>query len=79
MSDPFLYVQSTSEVSVKRASMLSDMHFRNLRQKMLLKQRTEEAARKLEVAASSCHQTPVLFDRVCSLWTLKLELTDQIL
>lgn len=29
--------------------MLSDMHFRNLRQKMLLLQRTEEAAKKLEV------------------------------
>ena len=30
--------------------MLSDMHFRNLRQKMLLKQRTEEAAKRLEAS-----------------------------
>jgi len=44
-----LLFQSTSESVIKRASMLSDIHFRNLRQKMLLKQRTEEAARRLEV------------------------------
>jgi fragile X mental retardation protein len=43
------FLQSTSESVIKRASMLSDMHFRNLRQKMLLKQRTEEAAKRLEV------------------------------
>ena len=29
--------------------MLADMHLRNIRQKLLLKQRTEEAAKKLQV------------------------------
>lgn len=43
-----MVVLSTSESVIKRASMLSDIHFRNLRQKMLLKQRTEEAAKRLE-------------------------------
>lgn len=41
-------LQARSESAKKRATMLSDMHFRNLRQKVLLMNRTEEAARQLE-------------------------------
>lgn len=41
-------VISRLEVSKKRASMMQDMHFRNLSQKVLLLKRTEEAVRQLE-------------------------------
>lgn len=47
-----LYIIARTEVLKKRAIMLSDMHFRNLRQKVLLLSRTEEAARQLEVRHS---------------------------
>ncbi|KAK5649300.1 hypothetical protein RI129_000329 [Pyrocoelia pectoralis] len=43
-----LVVISRYESCRKRASMLQDMHFRNLSQKVLLLKRTEEAARQLE-------------------------------
>ncbi|XP_054268045.1 fragile X messenger ribonucleoprotein 1 homolog isoform X2 [Macrosteles quadrilineatus] len=43
-----LSVISRSEHSKKRASMIQEMHFRNLNQKVLLLKRTEEAARQLE-------------------------------
>ncbi|KAK4881030.1 hypothetical protein RN001_004349 [Aquatica leii] len=43
-----LVVISRFENCRKRASMLQDMHFRNLSQKVLLLKRTEEAARQLE-------------------------------
>ncbi|KAG1659956.1 Synaptic functional regulator FMR1 [Nymphon striatum] len=43
-----LILISRSESATKRASMLIDMHFRNLKQKVLLLSRTEEAARQLE-------------------------------
>lgn len=43
-----LTIIARSDAAKKRASMLSDMHFRNLRQKVLLLSRTEEAARQLE-------------------------------
>ncbi len=43
-------MQSVNEAAVKKASLLSEMHLRNLRQKMQLKHRTEEVARKLEVS-----------------------------
>lgn len=36
-------------MAAKKASLLSEMHLRNLRQMMQLKQRTEEVVRKLEV------------------------------
>lgn len=43
-----LIVIAKSDTARKRASMLCEMHFRNLRQKVLLLSRTEEAARQLE-------------------------------
>lgn len=43
-----LTVISLSDSSQKRATMIQDMHFRNLQQKVLLLKRTEEAARQLE-------------------------------
>ncbi|KAI5711882.1 hypothetical protein M8J75_003880 [Diaphorina citri] len=43
-----LSVISRDEACQKRASMIKDMHFRNLNQKVVLLKRTEEAARQLE-------------------------------
>ncbi|KAK9882208.1 hypothetical protein WA026_019721 [Henosepilachna vigintioctopunctata] len=43
-----LHVISKNESSTKKASLLQDMHFRSLSQKVLLLKRTEEAARQLE-------------------------------
>ncbi|XP_067618131.1 fragile X messenger ribonucleoprotein 1 homolog isoform X2 [Eurosta solidaginis] len=43
-----LIVISKWDYTQKRASMLKDMHFRNLAQKVMLLKRTEEAARQLE-------------------------------
>ncbi|XP_055929388.1 fragile X messenger ribonucleoprotein 1 homolog [Argiope bruennichi] len=43
-----LIIISKSDTAKKRANMLCEMHFRNLRQKVLLLSRTEEAARQLE-------------------------------
>ncbi|KAG5864282.1 hypothetical protein JTB14_017269 [Gonioctena quinquepunctata] len=43
-----LVVISRNETSQRRASLLQDMHFRSLSQKVLLLKRTEEAARQLE-------------------------------
>ncbi|XP_022250732.1 synaptic functional regulator FMR1-like isoform X2 [Limulus polyphemus] len=43
-----LVIIGRSEDTRKRASLLIEMHFRNLRQKVLLVHRTEEAARQLE-------------------------------
>ena len=40
-------------MAIKRASMLGERHIRNLRQKMVLRHRTEEASKKLEVRTSS--------------------------
>ncbi|XP_076454075.1 RNA-binding protein FXR1-like [Babylonia areolata] len=47
-TDNSIHVLSTSTVVTKRASMIGDMFLRNVRQKLLLKQRTEEAAKKLQ-------------------------------
>jgi len=41
--------QATAESATRRAALLSDMHLRNLRQKLQLKQRMDEISRKLEV------------------------------
>lgn len=40
--------QSRNDQCLKLAQMLSDMHFRNLKQKVVLLYRTEEAAKQLE-------------------------------
>lgn len=46
-----LLLKTISEMAAKKASLLSEMHLRNLRQKMQLKQRTEEVVKRLEVQA----------------------------
>lgn len=43
-----LVIISISEAAIKRADLLSDMHLRNLRQKLQLILKTEEISRKLE-------------------------------
>ncbi|XP_048746394.1 RNA-binding protein FXR1-like isoform X2 [Ostrea edulis] len=43
-----LNVMSLKESVIKRASMLADMHLRNVRQKLMLKKRTEEAVQRLQ-------------------------------
>lgn len=43
-----LILISRTEAAHKRASMMHDMHFRNLAQKAFLLKKTEEAARQLE-------------------------------
>ncbi|XP_048247310.1 fragile X mental retardation syndrome-related protein 1-like isoform X1 [Haliotis rufescens] len=47
-TDNSLVILSTSEQVIKKASIIGDMFIRNLRQKVLLKQRTEEAVKKLQ-------------------------------
>ncbi|CAE1280720.1 FMR [Acanthosepion pharaonis] len=48
--DNALVVLSTNSSVIKKASLMGDMFLRNLRQKVLLKQRTEEAVKKLQSA-----------------------------
>lgn len=46
--EDFLKVLSRDESSEKKASLLQDLHFRNVSQRAILQRRTEEAARTLE-------------------------------
>ncbi|XP_078311179.1 RNA-binding protein FXR1-like isoform X2 [Crassostrea virginica] len=43
-----LNVLSLSDSVIKKASMLAEMHLRNVRQKLMLKKRTEEAVQRLQ-------------------------------
>ncbi|XP_070173182.1 RNA-binding protein FXR1-like isoform X3 [Littorina saxatilis] len=58
-TDSSIHVLSTNPAVTKRATMIGDMFLRNVRQKLLLKQRTEEAAKKLQQAVFDDQSTKI--------------------
>ena len=54
-----LVVLSVREESIKKAAILSEMHFRSLRTKLLLRSRNEEALKQLDSAKRQAQQSPV--------------------
>ena len=54
-----LVVLSTKEDSIRKAAILSEMHFRSLRTKLLLQTRNEEALKQLDTARKQAHQAAV--------------------
>ena len=71
------WFQSTSDAVIRRAAMMSDMHIRNLRQKSLLKQRTEEAVKKLQVwvtCMSNCSFKPLNSSTPLKIYYIKINI-----
>ncbi|XP_057301545.1 RNA-binding protein FXR1-like [Hydractinia symbiolongicarpus] len=54
-----LVILSVREDSIKKAAILSEMHFRSLRTKLLLRSRNEEAVKQLDIAKKQAQQAPV--------------------
>ena len=54
-----LVILSSCEDAIKKAAILSEMHFRSLRTKLLLQSRNEESIRQLECAQKQAQQAPI--------------------